>query len=660
MKPDLKNKKTAAVAGSLVGILIVAAILILLNAILKPVNLRWDCTEGKRYTLSRGTGNILKNLDKPVSIRFYYSRNAADMPAFLKTYASRVEDLLGEFQRAGGKKVELRKLNPTPDSDEEDSAVLDGISGQALDALGTGEPVYLGVAVSSGGKTAVLPFLNPENEAQLEYDLSRAITEVTATKKVKLGILSALPVMGGYDTPQIMMMQQRQAPKPPWWIITELKRNFDVVEIPATADEIAADIDVVLAIHPGELGDATLYALDQFVLRGGRLLAFLDPFPLSGMNQPYMKPAGSSLGKLLSRWGIEFTADKLVADRKLGTRMRGGYGTVETMPTVLSLTRDEMDSADPAVASLNNLLLFCAGSFSGKPVEGIQQTTLLHTSDDAGFADTFAAQQPGEMILRNLKTDGKKHALAVKLTGTFPTAFPEGKPGDATEAVEEEKKADSAKDAKDAKEVKTAGQDAKKSDAPKKESGLKKSVKPGFVVLIGDADMLYDPFCVREMNFLGQKVAQPINDNLNFALNMVDQLSGDDNLLEIRARGTASHPFTVVRDLQAEAEKEFRDRIVKLENDLRDVQQQITELQSKRKPGESELLSSEQRELLKEFRQKEVEARKELKQVRKQLRQKIDSLENTLIFVNMALMPLLVILAGIVVAVVRHRRGARR
>ena len=150
MKPDLKNKKTAAVAGSLAGILIVAAILILLNAILKPVNLRWDCTEGKRYTLSRGTGNILKNLDKPVSIRFYYSRNAADMPAFLKTYASRVEDLLGEFQRAGGKRVELKKLNPTPDSDEEDSAVLDGISGQTLDALGAGEPVYLGVAVSSG------------------------------------------------------------------------------------------------------------------------------------------------------------------------------------------------------------------------------------------------------------------------------------------------------------------------------------------------------------------------------------------------------------------------------------------------------------------------------------------------------------------------------
>ncbi len=654
MKANSNHKKTAAVAGSLVGILIVAAILILLNAILKPVNLRWDCTEGKRYTLSRGTGNILKHLDKPVSIRFYYSRNAADMPAYLKTHASRVEDLLGEFQRAGGKKVELKKLNPTPDSDEEDSAVLDGISGQALDALGAGEPVYLGVAVSSGGKTAVLPFLNPENEAQLEYDLSRAITEVTATKKVKLGILSALPVMGGYDTPQIMMMQQRQTPKPPWRIITELKRNFDVTEIPATADEIAADIDVVLAIHPGDLGDATLYALDQFVLRGGRLLAFLDPFPISGMNQPYMKPAGSSLDKLLSRWGIEFTADKLVADRKLGTRMRSGYGTVETMPTVLSLTRDEMDSADPAVASLNNLLLFCAGSFSGKPVEGIRQTTLLHTSDEAGFADTFAAQQPGEMILRNLKTDGKKHALAVKLTGTFPTAFPDGKPGEAAEAAEEEEKTDAAK------EGKTADQDAKKSDAPKKASGLAKSVKPGFVVLIGDADMLYDPFCVREMNFLGQKVAQPINDNLNFALNMVDQLSGDDNLLEIRARGTASHPFTVVRDLQADAEKEFRDRIVKLENDLRDVQQQITELQSKRKPGESELLSSEQRELLKEFRQKEVEARKELKQVRKQLRQKIDSLENTLIFINMALMPLLVILAGIVVAVIRHRRGARR
>ena len=195
MNANWKMKKRAAWISSVAGILIVAAILMILNAILKPVNLRWDCTEEKRYTLSQGSENILTHLNKVVSLRFYYSRDAADMPVYLKNYATRVEDLLGEFKRAGGDKIELRSLNPKPDSDEEDSAVLDGISGRPADMFGTGDPIYFGVAVSCGGKTAVLPFLSPESEAQLEYDLARAITEVTAEKKVRLGILSSLPVM---------------------------------------------------------------------------------------------------------------------------------------------------------------------------------------------------------------------------------------------------------------------------------------------------------------------------------------------------------------------------------------------------------------------------------------------------------------------------------
>ena len=179
-------------------------------------------------------------------------------------------------------------------------------------------------------------------------------------------------------------------------------------------------------------------------------------------------------------------------------------------------------------------------------------------------------------------------------------------------------------------------------------------------MLVGDADMLFDSFCVRQGNFLGQTVAQPINDNLSFALNLVDQLSGDENLFEIRARGASSRPFTVVRDLQAKAEKEFQGKIVQLEEELRTVQMQIDELQRKRKPGEQELLSSEQRKVLADFRRKEVEARKELKQVRRQLRREIDSLENTLIFINIALMPILVVAAGITVAAVKRRRSAHR
>ena len=299
---------------------------------------------------------------------------------------------------------------------------------------------------------------------------------------------------------------------------------------------------------------------------------------------------------------------------------------------MLTLGKAEMDTAIPALSALNTLLLFCPGEFSGTPVEGLTQTVLLHSSDDAGLVESFEAQGSGEQILKNLKPENREFALALQLAGTFPTAFPDGSPEPPAAEDGKEKKADS----------------------------LKKSTQPGAVVLVGDADMLFDSFCVRQGNFLGQTVAQPINDNLSFALNLVDQLSGDENLFEIRARGASSRPFTVVRDLQAKAEKEFQGKIVQLEEELRTVQMQIDELQRKRKPGEKELLSSEQRKVLADFRRKEVEARKELKQVRRQLRREIDSLENTLIFINIALMPILVVAAGITVAAVKRRRSAHR
>lgn len=329
-----------------------------------------------------------------------------------------------------------------------------------------------------------------------------------------------------------------------------------------------------------------------------------------------------------------------MADRKLATRLRGPYGNVESMPTVLTLGKAEMDTAIPALSALNTLLLFCPGEFSGTPVEGLTQTVLLHSSDDAGLVESFEAQGSGEQILKNLKPENREFALALQLAGTFPTAFPDGSPEPPA--------------AEDGKEKKAEQSSQKKADS------LKKSTQPG-AGSAGRGRRYALRFLLRAQgNFLGQTVAQPINDNLSFALNLVDQLSGDENLFEIRARGASSRPFTVVRDLQAKAEKEFQGKIVQLEEELRTVQMQIDELQRKRKPGEKELLSSEQRKVLADFRRKEVEARKELKQVRRQLRREIDSLENTLIFINIALMPILVVAAGITVAAVKRRRSAHR
>ncbi|NLF93719.1 MAG: hypothetical protein GX564_07500 [Oligosphaeraceae bacterium] len=639
---SLKKKKIAATLTSLAGVLVFALIVVLINRIFNPVNIRLDCTNGKVYTLSQGTRQVLQKLDKNISIRFYYSKDAAEMPVFLKTYASRVEDMLAEYKRLGGKYLEVKKLNPKPDSDEEDSANLDGITGKSTDSLGMGDRIYLGLAISCAGKTATLPFLSPEQETLLEYELTRAITEVQISKKTRLGVLSALQVLGGIDNPQAMMMGQGGM-KPAWQIVSELKRTFEVVEIPLDTDSIDEDIDALLLIHPKEISQNALFAIDQFILRGGRMLAFLDPLCMVDMQsqqqQQYMPPTPSNLEPLLKAWGIAYDSGKVVVDRKLATRIRTGQGA-DVLPTVITLGQSEISDDDPATATLNNMLVFCSGAFSGDVVEGLAKTVLLTSSDDVQMMESFMTQRSGADILKSFRSEEKSKDLAIKLTGNFKTAFPDGKPG-ADQAA-----GDKAQETKDSD-----------SAAPQ---FLQASTAPGAVVLVADADMLYDAFCVNTSNFLGQKIVQPINDNLNFALNLLENVLGDSALFSIRSRATTSRPFTRVRDMEAEAEKRFQDKIAKLEGDLMKVQQDINELQRKRQKGEREILSSEQRQLLQQFRKKEAEAKKELKEVRKQLRQDIDNLENRIMAINIALMPLLVIIGGITMAVYKHGRNVRQ
>jgi ABC-type uncharacterized transport system involved in gliding motility auxiliary subunit len=640
---SLKKKKIATTLTSLAGVLVFALIVVLINRIFTPVNIRLDCTDGKVYTLSQGTRQVLQRLDKNISIRFYYSKDAANMPVFLKTYASRVEDMLAEYKRLGGKYLEVKKLNPKPDSDEEDSANLDGITGKSTDSLGMGDRIYLGLAISCAGKTVTLPFLSPEQETLLEYELTRAITEVQLSKKSRLGIISALQVMGGIDNPQAMMMGQGGM-KPAWQIVTELKRTFEVVEIPLNTDSIDEDIDALLLIHPKEISQSALFAIDQFILRGGRMLAFIDPLCMVDMQnqqqQQYMPPTPSNLEPLLKAWGVAYESGKVVVDRKLATRIRTGQGS-DVLPTVITLGKSEISEDDPATAALNNMLVFCSGAFSGDVVEGLTKTVLLTSSDDVQMMESFMTQRSGTDILKSFRSEEKSKDLAIKLTGNFKTAFPNGKPGDDQDAGDKDKeKKDSAANA-----------------APQY---LQASAAPGAVVLVADADMLYDAFCVNVSNFLGQKIVQPINDNLNFTLNLLENVLGDSALFSIRSRATTSRPFTRVRDMEAEAEKRFQDKIAKLEGELMQVQQDINELQRKRQKGERELLSSEQRQLLQQFRKKEAEAKKELKEVRKQLRQDIDDLENRIMAINIALMPLLVIIGGIVMAVYKHGRNVRQ
>ncbi len=632
----MKLKKLSNCLNATIGIAIIAVILVIVNLIFKPVNARIDCTSDKLYTLSDGTKNTLKNLPEPVSIRFYYSKDIAKMPVIFKNYAARVEDLLQEYKQLAGKKLEIKKLNPKPDTDAEDSAKLDGISGKSMDMFGE-DQIYLGLAVSCGNRTETIPFLSPEREKLLEYDITRAILGVRSAAKPKVAVLSSLKVMGGYDNPMAMMQGQGQ-PKPAWIVISELKRTYDVVELATDTKEIAKDISVVVAIHPKNLSEQTQFALDQFILRGGKLIAFLDPMSVADLQtqqQPqhqYAPPAiSSSLPTLLKAWGLEFDTEQVVLDNLLA----GNMGNRERNPMLLNFDKEYVNADDPETAQLTTLAMFCAGDFKGTPADGLTKTVLIHSSKESFQAPKMMLLQGAMDLSKRTKADDTVRDLAIKLTGKFKTAYPDGCPAAAP-----------AEDGKPAPEP------------PKAPEGgwLKEATAESAVVLVGDADILYDPLCVERQQFFGQVLVQPVNHNLAFAQNLIEFMSGDSALFGIRSRGGQNRQFTRVKKMEEEANKRFEEEIAKLEGEVQDVRRQISQLQRERKPGDKELLSAEQRDLLKKYRQKEVEAKKKLQNVRKQLRKDIDSLENNVMLLNIGLMPLIVAFAGIGYAIFRRRK----
>jgi len=439
------------------------------------------------------------------------------------------------------------------------------------------------------------------------------------------------------------MMPSPQGNQPPWQVITELKQDFDVREIPTETEEIAKDIDVLLLIHASNLSDKTLFAIDQYVLRGGKLLAFMDPMsliesqqqnnPMSQFQQP--KQGSSTLGKLLDAWGVQFDTDKVVADLEYLTQFNS-QGRPQVVPTALSLHSSAIASDDPATSQLNSLLFMFGGVFDGDAASGLTKTILLRTSERSQRVDKFMAQMGGENIVKDFKSESRSQALAVRLVGKFKTAFPDGAPSEAKDKEGE-----------------------KKDEAPKADS-LKASEQPSAVVLVGDSDMLFDHFCVQAQNFLGQKIVSPMNDNLTFVQNLVEHLSGDSNLISIRSRGAVARPFTVVQKMKADAEQKWKDQIKVLEDDVAEAQRKINELQRQKSSDQKFVLSKEQKETLENYRQKETATKKELKTVRKQLRREIDSLENKLKLANIALMPVLISLGGILLAIIKRRRMVRK
>ncbi|MGH8681088.1 MAG: GldG family protein [Burkholderiales bacterium] len=621
---------------SIGGVVAVFIALVAVNYILGVTPVRVDLTEGKLYTLSDGTRKALGKLEAPVRVRFYFNQGADYVPVPVRAFAGRVEDLLNELRSAANGRLVIEKLNPQPDSDAEDSANLDGIEPQETPS---GEKFYLGLTVSFADQKLAIPVLAPNRERLLEYDLVKTIGRATKTTRPVIGVMTALPLFGMPPNPMM-----GGAPAEPQIIISELRRDFDVKRVGLDVARIDDEIKTLLVVHPRGISDQAQFALDQFVLRGGKLVVFLDPYAyFDQMPGPFAGAGGSAsnLDKLLKAWGYEFEAAKVVLDMKY----MAGSGP-RAVPTVIQLDADAMSRDDVTTSHLGTALLAFAGVFTGKPAEGLSAEVLMHTSPIVKLVDSGSAMARGEEAVRGFQPDGKEYPLALKLTGKFKTAFPEGRP-----AAKDGGGASKAPDAK-AKD-KPAPADA----AP----ALKASQAETTVVVVGDTDLLNDGAAVQISEIFGQRVAIPINGNLAFGQGLVEQLAGDADLVGLRSRATAQRPFTVVKQMEAEAAQAYLGKIQSLEDSLQDTRKKLESLQRTKAPtGGAAILTAEQQAEVDSFRKRAAETRRELKDVRRDLRSETEALEFWTKVVNIGAMPLGVAIVGLAIAFVkRRRRGAR-
>lgn len=621
-------------SGGAAGLVLVLAILVAANIIIGQFRLRNDLTAEKLYTLSEGTRTVLQKMDRNVTLMFFFTGSAPEVPAPLKTFAQQVEDLLKEYELAGGGKIHIEKYDPKPDSDAEDLAQRYGLEGQMLPPAGP--TLFLGLVARSGDQQDTIPLIDPRTENLMEYNITRMIHRVTTVRKPVVGIMSPLPLLGSQPSP-FMPPGLQSGGQAAWAAFRELPRDYETRTVAPTSTSLDPDLDTLVVVHPKSLSERTLFAIDQFVLRGGRLLAFVDPFCVSDQESASpMDPYGgqeeqrsSTLGKLLDTWGVTYSPGRIVADIEATTPLRGRNNTIEQSPLYLSLTRKNLATQDVLTAPVNSLLMVMAGAFQDKVADGLRLTPLVSTSAKSALVDTMMAQYDPNAFRRELRNNPKQYHLAVRLQGKFKTAFPGGEPTDDAQA---------------------ATNTAQAAASP----FLKESRQDGNVILVADVDMLANDFCVQTLNLFGFQGFQPFNDNINLLANMVEQLAGSADLIGIRCRGTLNRPFTRVLALQAEAQSRWMEQEQNLEQKLQASQRRINELQQQKDEKQRFILSPEQARELESSRAEVLKVKQELKQVRRNLREDIESLGMKVKAINILLVPALVALAGILFAVFRR------
>ncbi|MBF0287717.1 MAG: Gldg family protein [SAR324 cluster bacterium] len=611
---------------SVISIALLIVCLVGVNVVGSFLPLRVDITDDRLYTISEGTKKILDDLEETVTIKYYFSKSNSALPTEFKAYAQRIKELLEEYSYLSSGKIKLEVFDPKPDTEEEEWAEQYGISPIALP---NGDHLYLGMIALLLDQEVVIPFFDMRREEFLEYDISQAILTVNNPQSPKIGIISSLNMNGGGPP----AMGARRPPSQ-WAVVAELKKNFDVEMLLPSTEEISDDITLLLLIHPKGFSERLHYAVDQYVLRGGRLVVLVDPSSyFDAQNSPgaqYGMPPNpkSDLPKLLKQWGVTFDAGKLVGDFRYATPINAGGGQVVRYPLWMSLADEAMPSEHPITSQLESLLFVDSGYLKKAKDSSVEFTPILQTSLDSAVIDSMKTRfSKPDQIIRDLRPDKEVKVLAAFIKNQFETAFPEGQPPE--EKTEE-------------------GKEAQKENVPLKHAHLKKAQEANTILVIADVDFITDSFSVQKLNFLGQTITQPLNDNLNFMLNAVEFISGNDALMSIRSRGRFTRPFTRLIALEQKAQLRFQEEEIALKSKLKEVQDKLRNLEEQKDSKQKRLLTLEQQQEIKEFRVEELKTRKRLREVRKILRQDIESLGNWLLGLNILLIPSLVAFIGIV------------
>ncbi len=616
------DRQKLGIAGLFLAAVLFLAVNILSNSSLRAV--QWDLTEGRLFTLSEGTYNVLSKIDEPITARLFFSRILAEESPQHATYYERVRELLERYVDLSDGKLRLEIYDPAPFSDDEDKAVAFGLSGVPIN--NAGDLGYFGLAATnSTDDKELIAFFTPDRESFLEYDLTKLIQSLAVTEKQVVGLLTSMPINGGPVA--------SRSPREPWAVIKQIGEVFEIEPVPIDVPVIPETIGTLMVVHPKGLKDKTLYAIDQFVLGGGRALVFVDPnAEVDAAGSQGMASTGKSdFNKILKSWGVELRKDRIIGDLDTARRVNvrdAGKVAVSDYVAWLALRAENFDKGDAMLGDLGVINVASAGILDPIAGAGTQLVPLITVGPRSMEIKTEKVNRRPDVLglFRDFVPGGKKMTLATRITGNAKSAFPGGPPA--------------------------AAKDAKAKYLAEAKQGI-------HVIVVADVDLLHESLWADVKDLFGNRVLVPFANNGDFVVNALESLSGSRSLTGLRGRATASRPFHMVREIRQAAETRYRAKEKQLKINLDEVRAKLNKLIGGEETEGETILKPEERQAIEKFRSEMLTVRRELRGVQHALRQDIDSLHGLLKFLNIAAIPLLLGIGTVIFTIVGRTRRRR-